>query len=1095
MPAQGETPAEQPEKPAEGEEPAETQEPEAQQPEQPAETQEPEAQQPEQPAESQQPAADPVETPAEEPAQQPAAEAPEAKPVSASSEGASVQATFSVDSFSTFTMTWNLLAELPEEEVPMDGFLCTLTEHTHIEECYDPESGELICTLAEHAHTDECWSVEILEPEVPMGDYLCGIPAHVHTDPCYDPETGELICGLEEHIHDESCLPEGVEYICGLTEHTHDEYVCYDAQGNLTCQRVEHTHTEACLPLEFPMAEQTLTATIYEDGNYAALLEEDDTVITVTGLLPEGVEIRAYPQAVQMDDAVVLCAYDITMFLPDGSVYAPEDDGTFSVSFQMPSYGELVEESAYSYSEYTVYHIPEDGEPEPMDTTVEGDSLIFETDHFSLYVGTVQTTSLLPQAVEEEPEDVTVETKELGGEAGQVTESGGTNVASGKYEEDNVSVSKTIEETGIENVFDITLKVNTQTKIEEIEKVQPLDVVIVLDVSNTMTYKFGTTAPNNAWKTDSRYASAMEAAENFINQFQAESAGIKANRRIGVVAFNTHGHVISELTECKNDAQASALIRTIKDKTEDILGASGYNTSHDRFTNMEAGLYWANHMLSEDSNAGENKYVIFLSDGFPTTFGLGENSSGTGGKDPYDLNGNTFANRLYSPPVPCKWGTSYSDQAAHYAENWAGVLKGSYSEPGRTSAKAKVFVVGVDIGGQTVGQYEDDGIKDGFSVIDAYPQGHPDKHGRKYVIGNGSDAQEFKNWLTDYISSGPGYYLDSNNNQQLTDAFAKIFQTIKEQTEKAVEASWVANDPIKSGASGEDYIEFIGFYDKDKNLVPVGINGASLTGSAGQDKENTASWTEDSDAISWDLKNSGYIANASGNTTTYTYTLKYRVRLENEKGGFVDSKTYQTNGETTMIYRVETNGVLSNAKRIEFPEPAVMGYLETLKFTKVDDANNKLAGAEFTLTHAKSCSLCHGDKTAVPLKVYQATSGADGTVTFAKIPSGHDYILEETQAPLGYSKIDDTWTVKVHYNNDEPNAADARTDAVLTLYYEEGSAVDNINAFQVTNVSQPELPSTGGMGTTPFVTLGSLFTIGAGLLLLAQRRGKGGRAV
>ena len=916
---------------------------------------------------------------------------------------------------------------------------------------------------------------------------------HAHTDACYDAETGELICGLEEHIHDESCLPEGVEYICGLTEHTHDEYVCYDAQGNLTCQRVEHTHTEACLPLEFPMAEQTLTATIYEDGNYAALLEEDDTVITVTGLLPEGVEIRAYPQAVQMDDAVVLCAYDITMFLPDGSVYAPEDDGTFSVSFQMPSYGELVEESAYSYSEYTVYHIPEDGEPEPMDTTVEGDSLIFETDHFSLYVGTVQTTSLLPQAVEEEPEDVTVTFKELGGEAGQVTESGGTNEASGNYEEDNVSVSKTIEETGIENVFDITLEVNTQTKIEEIEKVQPLDVVIVLDVSNTMKYKFGTTAENNAWRTDSRYASAMEAAESFINQFQKESAEISASRRIGVVAFNTHGHRISNLTECKTAAQASALISTIKTKTEAILGAPGYGTSYDRFTNMEAGLYWANRMLREDSNAGENKYVIFLSDGFPTTFGWNENSS-TGGKNPYDANGSTFANRLYSPPVPCKYGTSYSDQAAHYAENWASLLKGdgNYKEDGQPSANAKVFVVGVDIGGQTVGQYERNDSN--FAVIDAYPLNDSRKHGTKYVIGNGSDAQEFKNWLTTYISSGKDYYFDSNDSEELTEAFAKIFETIKEQTETAVEASWVANDPIESGTSGEDYIEFIGFYKKDGEFVPVEYNGASLTGSAGPGEENTASWTENSDAISWDLKTSGYIADTSGNTTTYTYTLKYRVRLENEKNGFADSEPYRTNGDTTMIYRVETNGVLSNAKRIRFPEPAVKGYLETLKFTKVDGANNELAGATFTLTHAESCNQCHGDKTAVPLKVYQAISDADGTVTFANIPSGHDYILEETQAPLGYSKIDDTWTVKVHYNNDDPNAANARTDAVLTLFDEGGSPVADIDAFQVANVSQPELPSTGGPGVAQVLSLGTVLTLGAGAMLLLQKRRKEGDA-
>ena len=107
-----------------------------------------------------------------------------------------------MEHFSTFTVTWKVL-ELPEPEL-----ICTLTEHTHIEECYDPESGELICTLAEHTHTGECFTqVELPEVEVPMDGFLCGLEEHTHIDECYDPESGELICTLTEHAHGESCLP------------------------------------------------------------------------------------------------------------------------------------------------------------------------------------------------------------------------------------------------------------------------------------------------------------------------------------------------------------------------------------------------------------------------------------------------------------------------------------------------------------------------------------------------------------------------------------------------------------------------------------------------------------------------------------------------------------------------------------------------------------------------------------------------------------------------------------------------------------------------------------------------------------------------
>ena len=52
----------------------------------------------------------------------------------------------------------------------MDGFLCGLEEHTHIDECYDPESGELICTLTEHAHGESCLPVEGTGAAVFLGE-------------------------------------------------------------------------------------------------------------------------------------------------------------------------------------------------------------------------------------------------------------------------------------------------------------------------------------------------------------------------------------------------------------------------------------------------------------------------------------------------------------------------------------------------------------------------------------------------------------------------------------------------------------------------------------------------------------------------------------------------------------------------------------------------------------------------------------------------------------------------------------------------------------------------------------------------------------
>ena len=67
----------------------------------------------------------------------------------------------------------------------------------------------------------------------------------------------------------------------------------------------------------------------------------------------------------------------------------------------------------------------------------------------------------------------------------------------------------------------------------------------------------------------------------------------------------------------------------------------------------------------------KNKYIIFLSDGFPTTY----ISSGYNGYDPYDSAGTRFKDRVLNKP--CTYGTSYSNEAAIRARNKAAEVKAS----------------------------------------------------------------------------------------------------------------------------------------------------------------------------------------------------------------------------------------------------------------------------------------------------------------------------------------------------------------------------------------------------------------------------------
>lgn len=564
----------------------------------------------------------------------------------------------------------------------------------------------------------------------------------------------------------------------------------------------------------------------------------------------------------------------------------------------------------------------------------------------------------------------------------QVSSLGGENWEgkdSGKSKDDSsVIISKTISETNyksgisnIENYFDITLRVQTRTKAEEPD----LAVVIVMDISNTMNEKMG--------KTTTRIKAAQGAAEKFITEFANRSSSNKdIKRQIGFVAFNTNAQEIFALQPCMDTTTANSLNDTMKTNTNKIMNAPGYGNSHSRFTNIEAGLKMANDMLSK-SNAS-SKHIIFLSDGFPTTY----ISSGYSGYDPYDSTGKIFYDHVSKKK--CLYGTSYSDEAAIRARKMAAEVKNN---------GINIYSIGVDVGGQTIDGYVNKETNK-YSVVD--------RKSTKYEIGDGSSADAYKNWLKNKI--GSGYYQDVTDESAMTDAFNKIFKRIMEISE----ATWVAEDPMNLSGNVKN-IEFVGIYDSNKNLR----DSVDLTNG-----NNTASYN-DKDKINWDLKNSTPTEIKVGNITYYVYELHYRIRLQNELSSFEEidkntgnSKIYDTNGKTTLKYVIKDEKSSKDGE-IDFPVPSVVGYLGELEFKKVSALgdNFTLENAEFELVHSPNCP-CHNERKQPSDSIlsYKTTSDANGTVKFTNIPSGHKYILKETKAPNDHILNESTYDVEVAYD-------------------------------------------------------------------------------
>lgn len=533
----------------------------------------------------------------------------------------------------------------------------------------------------------------------------------------------------------------------------------------------------------------------------------------------------------------------------------------------------------------------------------------------------------------------------------QITKEGGSNI----NEADGVSVSKNIYPSELENYFDIILTVQTKNKAVDPD----LAVVIVMDISNTMTQTLG------AGKT--RLDAAKEASNSFIDSFAARSQNSSIDRKLGFVAFNSDSYEIFNLQNC-NESNKQSLKDKITTKIEkNIVTVSAAHNK--RFTNIEAGLKRAKDML--DGSSASKKYILFLSDGFPTTY----IQSGYTGYDTYD--GNRFKDRVLNKP--CSYGTSYSDEAAIRARQMATTIKNS---------GIGIYSVGVDIGGQTVQNYINQTDGQRHSVVDRYST--------SYEIGSADSADAYRNWLRNKI--GSGYYYDVNDPNAMTEAFESIFEQIMILSE----ATWVTEDPMNSSDQPKN-IEFIGMYGEN-NVLSDSVTKTN-------NYPNTASFDTTNEKIKWDLKNS--TPEVNGNT--YTYKLKYRVRIENELSNFVEGTSYKTNGVTTLNYIVKTSNS-SRTGTIEFPRPEVKAFLGKLEFDKLTNYGNKpLEGTKFEIYHSDDCPCLNERRHMAGDFKMTSTSNSTGKVIFDRIPSGHKYKIHEVYTDE-YHEVDNTINdVEVNY--------------------------------------------------------------------------------
>ncbi len=580
----------------------------------------------------------------------------------------------------------------------------------------------------------------------------------------------------------------------------------------------------------------------------------------------------------------------------------------------------------------------------------------------------------LMSAAETAPDDIPLDNSQ------QVEYVGGWNPAgypvTGELYQDKIAVRKTIAPTEVENYFDITLEVVAKQQYVD----QSVDIIMVMDVSNTMnaTHENLTVGAEGYAVEDSRLYEAKQAVNTFIDRY-ASASEISTDRRFALVTFNSYADVAIPLT--KVDSSSTDSIKS----SVNALTAPGDNRI--RFTNIEGGLQLAYNLFK--TSTAKYKYIIFVTDGFPTTYIESGRDSTTQivGYDTYMINTTSAydvtkvgTDGYFADSVTGKlalYGTSYSDKAACRAAAVAREIK---------AAGINIFSIGIDVGVQSVDGYVDGCASSGFTVVD--------RTSTSYEIG--STTESYKNWLANTIAGGPllendkfeeHRYSAGNDQTALITAFDNILADIKLAPSYSLRDAYTL-DPMS------EFVEFLHFYGYDGNAADVIVNDDTSA--------IVAIFDSNTNTIDWQLINSKFTR--VDDSDVFSAQITYKVRVKNEVEGFNPSTALVTNDVTTFFFKtVDENGnPLFGDNSINYTIPEVEAYLGELNFTKRDaQTEEALTGAEFTLQHyGESCLYCAGE---VEIGDFHASTDENGEVSIVDIPSGHEYVLVEDVAPDGYT--------------------------------------------------------------------------------------------
>lgn len=221
------------------------------------------------------------------------------------------------------------------------------------------------------------------------------------------------------------------------------------------------------------------------------------------------------------------------------------------------------------------------------------------------------------------------------------------------------------------------------------------------------------------------------------------------------------------------------------------------------------------------------------------------------------------------------------------------------------------------------------------------------------------------------------------------------------------------------------------------------------------------------------------------------------------------AKVYNDGSEDNVAHLEYSNNPNDDSDKGKTPDSKVYDWTFKMGVNKVDGENKPLTGAKFVLSkndNLKVADLACGED-GVPTKtgdliglvkvsdgVYRVAKAGEanviydidaGTPVIKGLDDSTDYFLYETKAPEGYNLLKEPVKFNITAKYNEGGSKLEAGYPQVTV----GNGTPSTNlSTDVVNKSGSNLPSTGGIGTTIFYTIGGLLVVGAGVLLITKKR-------